>query len=145
MDNQVHLRRLQQWSKLVLEAENAGNKVEWCKTNKIPYRQYMYWQKLVRDHILVYGEKSVNADGPRQPDSGSEPHELVDITSAVHCKPDVVEKAVSPVAIPAASSESASSAVHPELMLEYKDFHIYIGSRVSRETLSAVLKVIKNA
>lgn len=135
MDQQVHFRRLQEWAKLVLEAENSGNKTAWCKENGITYRRYQYWQKLVRDYILKHGEDSLTMNGSALP-VRTEPQQLVDITSCV--KESAEEGKPS-------ADFSQNEAIQPQLMLRYGDFRIYVGSSVSEDALITVLKAVRNA
>lgn len=135
MGQQVHFRRLQEWAKLVLEAENSGNKKAWCKENGIAYRKYQYWQKLVREYILEYGDDSLSEEGASLP-ARTGPQQLVDITPAVK---DAPKQSVS------SADPSSNGMVQPQLMLQYGDFRLYVGNTISEDVLMTVLKAVRNA
>lgn len=136
MDPNIHLKRLQHWAGLVLEAENSGNKSIWCRENGIRYRKYIYWQKLVREYVLEHGEDSLIGKDAVLPARTTDSHQLVDVTQ--------LQAVPYETAAPTKRTGLAGQP-EPELMLEYKDFRIYIGSAVTENTLAAVLKAVRNA
>lgn len=134
MDAGVHLKRLQKWAALVLEAEKSGNKSKWCKQNNISFRKYIYWQKLVRDYALEHGEDSLLSGQKLIVAAVQKPQFFELNKDAVHC----VEGG-------SHSSEISSPQINPELMIQHGDFRIYVGSSISTGTLTAVLKAVKDA
>jgi len=57
MEQYVMDIRLQQWAKIVAEANsNSGSKIAWLREHNITKDQYYYWQKKVRNHAA----KSLN-------------------------------------------------------------------------------------
>jgi hypothetical protein len=135
MNQAVHFRRLQRWAQLVLEAENSGDKITWCRQNHISYRQYMYWQRLVRDYLLEHGENSLSDPAETSlPVMESHPQQLVDVTAKIR-----TEEAN---AVP---SNAEDQSVKPELMIQYRDCRIYVSSAVSSQTLSTVMKALRDA
>ena len=135
MNQAVHFRRLQRWAKLVLEAENSGDKIIWCRQNHISYRQYMYWQRLVRDYLLEHGENSLSDPAETSlPVMESRPQQLVDVTAKIRTGEG------SPI-----SPGDEDQSVKPELMIQYRDCRIYVSSAVSAQTLSTVMKALRDA
>lgn len=134
MNTQSHIIRLRQWARLVTEAENSGNKAAWCRERNIPYKMYGYWQKRVRAYILEHGEGSLDTDDISLPAISSGTVDLFDVTSRIQSAPSC-----------AVSHSDQDSAMQPELMLRYGDFHIYVGNAVTERTLTTVLKAVRNA
>lgn len=136
MEANIRLRRLKEWAKLVIEAENSGNKTVWCKENGISYRKYLYWQKLVREYILAHGDHSLDSGDHDLPVMASGSQQLVDVTSRIH---------PSSQAFCRTAPDPAGNPNSPELMVRYGDCRIYIGRSVNEETLTTVLRAIRNA
>lgn len=136
MEGNIRLRRLKEWAKLVLEAENSGNKTIWCQENGISYRKYIYWQKLVREYILEHGDHSLDSIDHELPAMTSGPQQLVDVTSRIQS---------SSQSFCNAAPDSAGTCNSPELMVRCGDCQIFVGSSVNERTLQTVLRAIRNA
>ncbi|MGN0263706.1 MAG: IS66 family insertion sequence element accessory protein TnpA [Oliverpabstia sp.] len=49
MDQEVNIIRIENWKRLILEANNSGlSKTEWCRQNNISSKTFFYWQRKVR-------------------------------------------------------------------------------------------------
>ena len=49
MDTEVYKIRIDQWRKLIYEANTCGmKKTEWCRQNGVTIKQFYYWQKKIR-------------------------------------------------------------------------------------------------
>ena len=48
MDTEVYKIRIDQWRKLIYEANTCGmKKTEWCRQNGVTIKQFYYWQKKI--------------------------------------------------------------------------------------------------
>lgn len=135
MDNRYRFERLQQWAPLIFDAANAKCKRDWCRQNGIQIRQFYYWQTQVRNYILEHGEASLL---PKSSDG--EHHDLVRIDMATPAPIQALPTASDPAPEP-----SEQISLHPEIMLRYGDFQIFLGSNVSEKALTSVLKAVRHA
>ena len=47
MDQEVNIIRIENWKRLILEANNSGlSKTEWCRQNNISSKTFFYWQSV---------------------------------------------------------------------------------------------------
>lgn len=138
MEGTIKLRRLREWAKLVLEAENSGNKTVWCQQNGIRYRKYLYWQKHVRDYLIEHGDHSLDDIAPALPAGPQGSHDLVDITARINGAAEAINSSFT-------QNSDSGSASCPEVMIQVNGCQIYVGSSVSEQTLQTVLKVVRNA
>lgn len=71
MDTEVYKIRIDQWRKLIYEANTCGmKKTEWCRQNGVTIKQFYYWQKKIRALVLS-GKLD---DAPFVSLFGDEPH-----------------------------------------------------------------------
>lgn len=125
MDQNALVIRRAQWEQIVAECNAAGiSKKEWCAKNGIPEKSFYYWQRRIRKQIA-----EANA---------CEPMDTISETSS-----SFVELPVSPPTSP--DLKLPTPDLSPELMLQIGDCQLFIDGRVKEQTLSTVLKVIRNA
>ena len=59
MDQEVNIIRIENWKRLILEANNSGlSKTEWCRQNNISSKTFFYWQRKVR---LMEAQKALSS------------------------------------------------------------------------------------
>ena len=132
MDKASYEIRLQQWIKIIQEANASGmQKHAWCSQNGISVRKFYYWHKKVRDYMLA--------------------HQLENTSCSTQiCAPAApvfyeVQKSAEPLGqsdkLPVVQTESFL----PEAVIRYEDFGIFVGSSISEKTLATILSVIRNA
>ena len=122
MDQNALAIRQAQWEQIVAECNAAGiSKKEWCAKNGIPEKSFYYWQRRIRQQIAAKNSCK-SAD---------------DISSSF------VEFPISPS--PASESKLPVPDLSPELMLQIGDCQLFIDGWVQEQTLSTVLKVLRNA
>ena len=122
MDQNALAIRQAQWEQIVAECNAAGiSKKEWCAKNGIPEKSFYYWQRRIRQQIAAKNSCK-SAD---------------EITSSF------VELPISPS--PPSEPKLPVPDLSPELMLQIGDCQLFIDGRVQEQTLSTVLKVLRNA
>ena len=59
MDQEVNIIRIENWKRLILEANNSGlSKTEWCRQNNISSKTFFYWQRKIR---LMEAQKALSS------------------------------------------------------------------------------------
>ena len=54
MDKITRQVRIEHWTQIMNECLNSGmNKTEWCRANGISDKQFFYWQRILRNRILI--------------------------------------------------------------------------------------------
>ena len=125
MDQNALAIRRAQWEQIVAECNAAGiSKKEWCAKNGIPEKSFYYWQRRIRQQIAAK--------------SSCEPADEISVTSS-----SFVELPISP-SLPSEPKLPVPD-LSPELMLQIGDCQLFIDGRVQEQTLSTVLKVLRNA
>ena len=125
MDQNALAIRRAQWEQIVAEGNAAGiSKKEWCAKNGIPEKSFYYWQRRFRKQIA-----EANA---------CEPMDTISETSSSFVELPMNPPTTSDLKLPAPD-------LSPELMLQIGDCQLFIDGRVKEQTLSTVLKVIRNA
>ena len=136
MDKASYEIRLQQWIKIIQEANASGlQKQTWCSQNGISARKFYYWHKKVRDYMLAHQQENCN---------GCTSHSEQINAPAAPVFYEVQNPAEPPEKsgkFPAGQTES----VLPEAVIRYDDFGIFVGSSISEKTLTTILSVIRNA
>lgn len=136
MDQQVHDIRIENWKRLILEANASSlTKTEWCHQNDINPKTFYYWQRKLR---RIEAEKVLSpAALPEVSETkvGSVPSAFVDITHLYKEESSPVQNQDSPM----------PSAFSPQLMLMDGQYRILIGEAVQEQTLVTLLKAIRNA
>ena len=125
MDQNALAIRRAQWEQIVAEGNAAGiSKKEWCAKNGIPEKSFYYWQRRIRQQIAAKNScKSADE---------------ISVTSSsfVELPMNLSQPSEPKLPVPDLS---------PELMLQIGDCQLFIDGRVKEQTLSTVLKVIRNA
>ena len=63
MDTEVYKIRIDQWRKLIYEANTCGmKKTEWCRQNGVTLKQFYYWQKKIRALALKEMSDGIGMD-----------------------------------------------------------------------------------
>lgn len=63
MDTEVYKIRIDQWRKLIYEANTCGmKKTEWCRQNGVTIKQFYYWQKKIRALALKEMSDGIGMD-----------------------------------------------------------------------------------
>ena len=158
MNKKAHIIRMNSWEKIIMEANNSDmTKMKWCRLHNIKLRQFYYWQKKVRDHLQEYPEASL--PGLQNPDSSYENTDVQQVFYEVSLMQEtspapLCETAcevnqslpVAPVSGPASPNTiNEHPSTHHPLMLQYDRFQLFIDDGISENTLSSVIRVIKNA
>lgn len=137
MDKATNELRMQKWASIVREANNSGlPKKTWCEQNGIKPRQFHYWQKKIRAHLLAAQNSSLPVAQNRALSVAAAGQDHSD--TPVFCELKV------PSYKYGCTDGSGSLSFSPEIMLQYNHFQMMIGSGISPETLTTVLDVIKN-
>ena len=125
MDQNALAIRRAQWEQIVAEGNAAGiSKKEWCAKNGIPEKSFYYWQRRIRQQIAAKNScKSADE---------------ISVTSSsfVELPMNLSQPSEPKLPVPDLS---------PELMLQIGDCQLFIDGRVQEQTLSTVLKVLRNA
>jgi hypothetical protein len=125
MDQNALAIRRAQWEQIVAEGNAAGiSKKEWCAKNGIPEKSFYYWQRRIRKQIAAK--------------NSCEPADEISVTSS-----SFVELPMNPS--PPSEPKLPVPDLSPELMLQIGDCQLFIDGRVREQTLSTVLKVLRNA
>ncbi len=133
MDQEVNTIRIENWKKLILEANSCGlPKTEWCKQNGIRTKTFYYWQRKIRR--MEAGKILSPSEFPELP-TGSTPA-FVDMTHLYR------ERSVPSNRIP---EDQPQPAFSPQLMLLAGQYRILVGETVGEQTLVTVLRAIRNA
>lgn len=136
MDAAVTEIRLEQWKKLIVDANTCGMmKKEWCRLHGISERRLYYWQKKIRDAAL--------ADHDREEDCNSLAVPQDHNVGFVELKPPVM---------PASFIEESTterSDVRPAkqgcVVLQYGTFQLSVDDPCAEATLRMVMKVLQDA
>ena len=134
MDKSAYQIRLQQWVKIIQDANASGmTKKDWCEQNGITLRVFYYWHKKARDYIMEQTHK-------KSDDSTSlTANQTVPVTP-VFCEIPVPAKEPSGCA-PMVMTRGFS----PEAMVQVGRFGIFVTSSTSEKTLSTIFRAIDNA
>lgn len=136
MDQQVHDIRIENWKRLILEANASSlTKTEWCRQNDINPKTFYYWQRKLR---RIEAEKVLSPSTlPEISESkaGAVPSAFVDLTHLYNEEPASVKNQDNPI----------PSSFSPQLMLMDGQYRILIGEAVQEQTLVTLLRAIRNA
>ena len=137
MDQEVNIIRIENWKRLILEANNSGlSKTEWCRQNNISSKTFFYWQRKVR---LMEAQKALSSSELPSVSTGQKTAISSDFVDMTHLYKETTAPTES---VPSGNSQSGFS---PQLMLLADQYRILIGEDVSEQTLSTVLRAIKHA
>ena len=137
MDQEVNIIRIENWKRLILEANNSGlSKTEWCRQNNISSKTFFYWQRKVR---LMEAQKALSSSELPSVSTGQKTAISPDFVDMTHL---YKETTASTESVPSANSQSGFA---PQLMLLADQYRILIGEDVREQTLSTVLRAIKHA
>lgn len=148
MDSKVSEVRLSSWIDLIREANTSDlPKKVWCSEHNITTRKFYYWQKKVRSYFLENAtlfQHSVSSGDAKstilsvQDQAEKEEqacfYEIPD--SALLCPDEANNTSPAPI-----SGESLT----PSMMIRHGSFQVYVENNVCADTLSTVLKVIRDA
>lgn len=125
MDQTTKEKRLDEWHKLICEAEASGiSKAEWCRANGVSQKQYYYWRRKVR---MAAEAENIAARKPVSPAVTDEPAFLELLPPA---KPDPSQ---------CAGAEQAAVA------LRFHGYELLVSSPAAEQTLEMVMKVLRDA
>ena len=129
MDREVHEIRLAQWKKIIQDANTSGlSKKDWCAVHGYSMKQFYYWQRKVRKSII---EETRNKGELQLPGFA----EL-----KVPCQETSYNEGDS-----SPEARDGSMALQPEMVLMTAGCSILIGSQITEQALTTVLKAIRNA
>lgn len=148
MDSKVSEVRLSSWIDLIREANTSDlPKKVWCSEHNITTRKFYYWQKKVRSYFLENAtlfQHSVSSRDAKSPilsaqESAAKEEwaRFYEIPEPTLLCPDEAND-TSPALIPGES-------LTPSMMIRCGSCQVYVGNNVCADTLSTVLKVIRNA
>ena len=126
MDKNSYKVRRERWLRIVTECNNRDrsiSKIQWCQRNGVNIKSFYYWQRQLRNELLIVGA-----------DSAKQVPAFVDITSQVSGSAPISEEAI-----------SAERTLVPELMNQSGDFRVYVSGAVQEQTLNTVMKVLRHA
>ena len=137
MDQEVNIIRIENWKRLILEANNSGlSKTEWCRQNNISSKTFFYWQRKVR---LMEAQKALSSSELPSVSTGQK----TAISSDFVDKTNKYKETTAPTeSVPSVNSQSGFA---PEIMLLADQYRILIVEDVREQTLSTVLRAIKHA
>lgn len=137
MDQEVNIIRIENWKRLILEANNSGlSKTEWCRQNNISSKTFFYWQKKVR---LMEAQKALSSSELPSVSTGQKAAISPDFVDMTHLYKETTAPTEN---VPSGNSQSGFA---PQLMLLADQYRILIGEDVREQTLSTVLRAIKHA
>ena len=137
MDQEVNIIRIENWKRLILEANNSGlSKTEWCRQNNISSKTFFYWQRKVR---LMEAQKALSSSELPSVSTGQKTAISSDFVDMTHLYKETTAPTES---VPSGHSQSG---VAPQLMLLADQYRILIGEDVREQTLSTVLRAINHA
>lgn len=137
MDQEVNIIRIENWKRLILEANNSGlSKTEWCRQNNISSKTFFYWQRKIR---LMEAQKALSSSELPSVSTGQKTAISPDFVDMTHLYKETTDPTES---VPSGNSQSGFA---PQLMLLADQYRILIGEDVREQTLSTVLKAIKHA
>ena len=137
MDQEVNIIRIENWKRLILEANNSGlSKTEWCRQNNISRKTFFYWQRKVR---LMEAQKALSSSELPSVSTGQKTAISSDFVDMTHLYKETTAPTES---VPSGNSQSGFA---PQLMLLADQYRILIGEDVREQTLSTVLRAIKHA
>lgn len=137
MDQEVNIIRIENWKRLILEANNSGlSKTEWCRQNNISSKTFFYWQRKIR---LMEAQKALSSSELPSVSTGQKTAISSDFVDMTHLYKETTAPTES---VPSGNSQSGFA---PQLMLLANQYRILIGEDVREQTLSTVLRAIKHA
>ena len=137
MDQEVNIIRIENWKRLILEANNSGlSKTEWCRQNNISSKTFFYWQRKVR---LMEAQKALSSSDLPSVSTGQKTAISSDFVDMTHLYKETTAPTEN---VPSGNSQSGFA---PQLMLLADQYRILIGEDVREQTLSTVLRAIKHA
>ena len=137
MDQEVNIIRIENWKRLILEANNSGlSKTEWCRQNNISSKTFFYWQRKVR---LMEAQKTLSSSELPSVSTGQKAAISPDFVDMTHLYKETTAPTEN---VPSGNSQSGFA---PQLMLLADQYRILIGEDVREQTLSTVLRAIKHA
>lgn len=137
MDQEVNIIRIENWKRLILEANNSGlSKTEWCRQNNISSKTFFYWQRKIR---LMEAQKALSSSELPSVSTGQKTAISSDFVDMTHLYKETTAPTES---VPSGNSQSGFA---PQLMLPADQYRILIGEDVREQTLSTVLRAIKHA
>lgn len=137
MDQEVNIIRIENWKRLILEANNSGlSKTEWCRQNNISSKTFFYWQRKVR---LMEAQKALSSSELPSVSTGQKAAISPDFVDMTHLYKETTAPTEN---VPSGNSQSGFA---PQLMLLADQYRILIGEDVREQTLSTVLRAIKHA
>ena len=137
MDQEVNIIHIENWKRLILEANNSGlSKKEWCRQNNISSKTFFYWQRKVR---LMEAQKALSSSELPSVSTGQKTAISSDFVDMTHLYKETTAPTES---VPSGNSQSGFA---PQLMLLADQYRILIGEDVREQTLSTVLRAIKHA
>lgn len=137
MDQEVNIIRIENWKRLILEANNSGlSKTEWCRQNNISSKTFFYWQRKIR---LMKAQKALSSSELPSVSTGQKTAISSDFVDMTHLYKETTAPTES---VPSGNSQSGFA---PQLMLLANQYRILIGEDVREQTLSTVLRAIKHA
>ena len=137
MDQEVNIIRIENWKRLILEANNSGlSKTEWCRQNNISSKTFFYWQRKVR---LMEAQQALSSSELPSVSTGQKAAISPDFVDMTHLYKETTAPTEN---VPSGNSQSGFA---PQLMLLADQYRILIGEDVREQTLSTVLRAIKHA
>ena len=137
MDQEVNIIRIENWKRLILEANNSGlSKTEWCRQNNISSKTFFYWQRKVR---LMEAQKALSSSELPSVSTGQKAAISPDFVDMTHLYKETTAPTEN------VQSGNSQSGFAPQLMLLADQYRILIGEDVREQTLSTVLRAIKHA
>ena len=137
MDQEVNIIRIENWKRLILEANNSGlSKTEWCRQNNISSKTFFYWQRKIR---LMEAQKALSSSELPSVSTGQKTAISPDFVDMTHLYKETTDPTES---VPSGNSQSGFA---PQLMLLADQYRILIGEDAREQTLSTVLRAIKHA
>ena len=136
MDKAINKIRLEQWEKLIVEANTCGMlKKEWCHLHGITERKLYYWQKKVREAAL--------ADHGREESCSDLAVAKNNQTGFIELKTPVMPASIIEEGI---HERSAVRSAKPGcVVLQYGSFQLSVDDPCAEETLRMVMKVLQDA
>ena len=137
MDTEIYKIRLEQWRKLIYEANTCGmKKTEWCRQNGVTTKQFYYWQKKIRALALEEMHEGIGTN-----DSVHGDNQAAQLPSFVELKPPAQSRNPSYTRTVNASGDMPDAP----LMLHFKDYRLEIHGNAPESALRMVLKVLQDA
>jgi putative transposase len=122
MDKSSYQVRANEWASIIQDQLSSNmSKSAWCRENGVNLRQFFYWQRRLRNHLIDSASKQ-----PLTPSVSFCELSLPNETSGVHT-----------------TNVTQPSIPSSDLIIELNGCRVLIGDSVSKKALQSVIEVLR--